>query len=62
MLFYAASRTQTNENDLSAGLQRLGFVVVEAAKFTEQEKAYVFGAATVIVLTVGAGMTNLVRQ
>ena len=52
----------TNEQELAKGLVGLGFTIVNAAGFSEQEKSYIFGLAKVIVLPIGAGMTNLVRS
>lgn len=54
-------RSLINEAEFAAALkQQLGFSVVNAAELTEQEKAFVFGIASVVVLPLGAGMTNLI--
>lgn len=48
-------RTNMNEVELARALQGLGFAVVEAAEYTEEEKAYILEAAKVVVVPVGAG-------
>ena len=48
-------RVMQNEVDFMQQLQGLGFSVVEAAEYTEEEKAYIFETAKVVVLPVGAG-------
>ena len=52
-------RNMANEGELAAELAKLGFSTIEAAEYTEEEKAYIFELATVVVLPVGAGMVNL---
>ena len=52
-------RNMANEGELAAELAKLGFSTIEAAEYTEEEKAYIFEIATVVVLPVGAGMVNL---
>ena len=53
-------RNCQNEGELAAALGKLGFAVVEAADYTEEEKAYILERAAVVVLPIGAGMTNLI--
>lgn len=53
-------RALDNEAQLATALQGLGFSVVEAADYSEEEKAYIFELATVVVIPIGAGMTNLI--
>lgn len=48
-------RVMQNEADFAQRLQGLGFSVVEAAEYTEEEKAYILETAKVVVLPVGAG-------
>jgi capsular polysaccharide biosynthesis protein len=48
-------RVMQNEADFAQRLRGLGFSVVEAAEYTEEEKAYILETAKVVVLPVGAG-------
>ena len=41
-------------------LTRIGFAIVQASDYTEEEKSYIFEMATTIVLPAGAGITNVV--
>jgi hypothetical protein len=50
---------QTNFRDLIKHLNMFQFQTVNAAEFSEEEKAYIFQEANVIVLEIGAGLTNL---
>ena len=53
-------RSLANEGELASALQGKGFSVVEAADFSEEEKAYIFELATTVVVPIGAGMVNLI--
>jgi capsular polysaccharide biosynthesis protein len=48
-------RNMENEAELGEQLHGLGFAVVEAAEFSEEEKSYIFENAKVVVLPIGAG-------
>ena len=48
-------RDMQNEAELTEQLQGHGFAVVEAAEFSEEEKAYILENAKVVVVPVGAG-------
>jgi capsular polysaccharide biosynthesis protein len=48
-------RNMENEAELGEQLYGLGFAVVEAAEFSEEEKSYIFENAKVVVLPIGAG-------
>ena len=50
----------TNEGELTSQLVARGFAAVSAAEYTEQEKAFILSKARMVVLPVGAGMTNLI--
>ena len=52
----------TNEDNLGDAMADQGFKIVNTAGYSEQEKAYIFEPAKVVVLPLGAGMTNLVRS
>lgn len=51
-------RAMANEGELARALIGIGFSVVEAAEYREEEKAYIFELATTVVLPVGAVRTN----
>lgn len=48
-------RAMQNEEELGRQLQELGFSVVQAADYSEEEKAYIFENSKVVVLPMGAG-------
>ena len=53
-----AKRAMANEQELAQSLTAIGFSVVEAADYSEAEKAYIFELATTVVLPVGAVRAN----
>ena len=53
-------RPLKNAAELIRRLEVLSFSIVDAAEFSEEEKSYIFSLAKVIVLELGAGMTNLI--
>ena len=48
-------RDMHNEAEFAQQLQGLGFSVMQAAEYTEEEKAYILETANVVVVPVGAG-------